>query len=218
MVYDDDDLKGGIGILGGTFDPVHLGHTLLAKSVIEHYGLSRVYFIPVYKNPLRMHEQPVAEPEDRFVMAHLATLEDPRMIVTGVEIERGRELPGPSYTVATLERYKAKYPKLPLVLIVGADNVAFHNWHRARDFPDLIARIAVVSRPDYETSMKRSFDNLQAKLPGLAEIIDILPILEMPVSATEIRRSLSQNKVPSDSLHPLVERYIKKYGLYGMDR
>ena len=101
----DRNLKGGIGIFGGTFDPIHLGHTRLANAVIDHYGLSRVYFVPVYKNPLRMHEQPVAEPEDRFVMAHLATLEEPGMIVTGVEIERGREIPGPSFTIDTLERY-----------------------------------------------------------------------------------------------------------------
>jgi nicotinate (nicotinamide) nucleotide adenylyltransferase len=162
--------------------------------------------------------QPVAEADDRFVMAHLATLEDPQLIVTGVEIERGRDNPEPSFTVYTIERYRARYQGLPIVLIVGADNVAFHKWHRSSEYPALLSRIAVVSRPGYESDLDSALDEVTTHKPEIGEIIDTLPIVENPISSTALRENLAQNYFPEGALHPWVERYIRKYGLYGVRR
>ncbi len=214
----ENKLAGGIGILGGTFDPIHLGHIDVARAVIEQYMLSRIYIIPAYKNPLRLHQRIVAEADDRFVMAHLATLEYPDLIVSGVEIERGREYPEPSYTIDTLERYRARYPDTPLILIVGADNVAFHKWYRIDEYPGILSRIIIVSRPEYEAGMKANISELETKTPAVAELVEYLPDVENPVSSTTIRELLDTGTIPPGSLHPQVEHYIRKYGLYGLKR
>jgi nicotinate-nucleotide adenylyltransferase len=210
------DVKGGIGILGGTFDPVHLGHIEIARAVKNHLQLELVFIVPTYMNPLRMDQAIRAGLNDRLVMAHLATINEQWLMVDSIEIDRGREHTEVSYTIETLHYYWEKFPGSPLVLIVGSDNAAFFRWSRIREFPKYLSMIAVVSRPEYSESMKKDIDTTSEMYPEVAELVEILPIADNPASSTQIRESLRNGIVPLNALDPAVEQYIKKYGLYGI--
>ncbi len=207
MPEKDGNIAGGIGILGGTFDPIHLGHVEIAKAVQNHYALERVVFIPAHQNPLRPQNSTVATPESRMIMSILATLEEPDLFVDSIEIERGSRDSGPSYTIDTLKEFKSKFPDHPLVLIVGADNVLFHEWNDIETFPDLISRLVIVSRPGCDGERRSGIYRLD-------EITELLPICKNPISSTEIRNLLIINSEISDFIHPKVELFIRKYGLY----
>lgn len=136
--------EGPLGVFGGTFDPIHLGHLRLAEEARERIRLERVAFIPAGSPPHR--GQPDSNAADRLAMVRLATGSNPAFSVDDGEVFTR----GPSYTVLTLERLRsAAGPRRPLVLILGAD--AFHGlstWHRWRDILAL-AHVAVANRPGY---------------------------------------------------------------------
>jgi len=209
------DLSKGVGILGGTFDPIHIGHTEVAKFVCNKYDLARVVIIPAFLNPVKVHEEILAGSRDRLVMAYLATLEEEKLFVDPIEIERGRHNPGPSYMIDTLHIYRLRYPEVPLTLIVGADNVAFHLWKDIDQYPELLRRIAVVGRPTYELETSKDFAVVKERHPKVAELVEFHPEVNIPISSTAVRESLRGGKVPVNVLHPAVSKYILKYGLYG---
>lgn len=139
-----------LGMLGGTFDPIHIGHLRLAEEARETLGLACVYMIPAGQPPHR--GEPRGTPEDRLAMARLATAGN-----DGLEVDDSEVLsPRPSYTVLTLERLRAQHGTLrPLVLILGAD--AFEglpSWHRWQEIFQL-AHIAVANRPGYSPHGRR---------------------------------------------------------------
>ena len=116
--------KKKIGILGGSFDPVHTGHLIIAQDAAECLGLSEVIFVPAAIPPHKQHVRQAA-PEDRLKMLHLAVKEDPRFSVSDLELQRG----GVSYTVDTLRDLTEIYPNSELILIVGSDTLLhLHNW------------------------------------------------------------------------------------------
>ncbi len=211
-----NDESGGIGIFGGTFDPIHVGHKAIALAVKELFGLSSVFIVPVFKSPLRVDTNTFADSEARLTMAHLATVDETWLFVDPVEIERGRKDSLPSYTIDTLEYFRARFPNRPLTLVVGSDNVAFHKWRRVEEFTGFLSRIAVVSRAGYEDEADRNLAQVSEKYPALAELVEFLPIAPIPISATAIRESLRNGVLPARALNPFVELYIVKYGLYGL--
>ena len=133
-----------LGVLGGTFDPIHTGHLRLAEEAREALGLDGVRFIPAGQPPHR--GEPGSTAEDRLAMARLATAGNPGFSVDDGEVRAQQK----SYTVLTLERLRAEIgPQQPLVLILGADAFAgLPTWHRWTDLFAL-AHIAVANRPGY---------------------------------------------------------------------
>jgi nicotinate-nucleotide adenylyltransferase len=133
-----------IGILGGTFDPVHNAHVALARVAAERLGLARVIWIPAGQPPHRA--PPQAAPHHRLAMTQLAAASDPRFCVDDSEVASTAA----SYTVHTLERLRAQHgPKTPLVLLMGADALAgLASWHRWRELTSL-AHIGVATRPGF---------------------------------------------------------------------
>jgi len=89
-------------------------------------------------------------------------------------------------------------------------------WHRSDEFTDSLSRIAVVSRPECEAEMTDNLKRVRENLPGLAEIVDLLPIVDIPISSTEVRESLRSGVIPENCLHPDVEQYIDEKCLYGL--
>jgi len=211
-----NDESGGIGIFGGTFDPIHVGHKAIAMAVRELFGLSSVFIVPVFRSPLRVDTNAFADSEARLTMSHLATVDETWLFVDPVEIERGRKDSLPSYTIDTLEHFRVLFPNSPLTLVVGSDNVAFHKWRRVEEFTGYLSRIAVVSRAGYEEEADRNLAQVSEEFPALAELVEFLRIAPIPISSTVIRESLRNGVVPSRFLNPLVELYIVKYGLYGL--
>lgn len=204
-----------IGILGGTFDPIHIGHVAICRIVREKFSLDRVEIVPAFRNPTRVQAGVSASTTDRLIMAHLACLEIPWIYVNSVEIERGRRTPGPSFTIDTLRHYIQRYPETELTLIVGADNCAFHLWHDIGLFPELLRRIVVVSRPGFEEDMDKYMETTERQFPGVFSIIETIADVRIPKSATDVRINTHNGAIPVDHLHESVEKYIRKYRLYG---
>ncbi|AEG34192.1 nicotinate-nicotinamide nucleotide adenylyltransferase [Thermus parvatiensis] len=183
-----------IGLFGGSFDPIHLGHLLAASQAQEVLGLDRVLFVVAARPP---HKVPVAPAEARYEMTLLAVAEDPRFTVSRLELDR----PGPSYTVDTLREARRLFPEDELFFITGAD--AYRDvlaWKEGERLPEY-ATLVAVARPGYPLK--------EAPLP-------VVPLFvpEVGISSTEIRRRLKEGRSVRYWVPRAVEVYIEKHGLY----
>ena len=191
-----------IGILGGTFDPIHVGHLRAATDVAASLELDLVLVVPA-GNPWQKAGDVVASAEDRYAMALLATIEDPRLDVSRIEIDS----PRPSYTAVTLKalRSQPEFADAELFFIVGADALAgLQTWHGYPELLDLATFIAV-SRPGYEQGDQS---------PPEAAMVTRIEIAEVDVSSTQLRRSVAAGTSIDGLTPPNVVNYIHKRGLY----
>lgn len=193
-----------IGILGGTFDPVHAGHLAAAHAALECAGLDRVVLVPTGEPPHR--STTVAGAEHRLEMSRLAIDSEKALEVSDVEIRRG----GISYTADTLKELKEMYPGDELFLILGWDAARlFATWH----VPDEIRRLAtvvVVTRPGSGEP-----DGAALRAAGLDPRKTILCSRETPdISGSELRDALAAGEPVGDRLPPAVLEYIANHHLY----
>jgi nicotinate-nucleotide adenylyltransferase len=195
-----------IGLLGGTFDPVHCGHLDVARAALDRLSLERVLFIPAHIPPHR--GVPGASAADRLAMVRLAIRDEPRFEASTIEIDAA----GPSYTSVTIDRFLAQgYTKADLCFIAGADAFAgVASWH---DYPALLdrCRFAVVSRPGFPASA------VPAQIPAFAEhMTDIFLIdaLTAPVSSTAVRASIDRGAPLTGLVPDAVASYIAAHRLY----
>ena len=131
-----------IGLFGGSFDPVHLGHLLVAQAVIEELGLDRLFFIPAAQSPFKPETEPAAA-SSRLQLLRLALAGKTNCEIDEQEIRRG----GVSYTIETLRDYARRFPKAELFYLIGADNVAkLREWREANELARL-AQFVVIPRP-----------------------------------------------------------------------
>ena len=197
-----------IGILGGTFDPVHLGHLLIAEESRIKLGLDRVLFIPAGR-PWLKEGQPLTESSHRVRMVELAIASNPHFQVRLNEVNR----PGLTYTVDTLEELRGELPvETELFFILGLD--AFENFHQWKE-PDRILELCclvVVSRPGYGGEER---DELLARYREHGGRICLLPVHSVDFSASEIRRRAAAGISFRYQVPEAVEEYIGEYGLYG---
>lgn len=212
-----------LGILGGTFDPIHCGHLELARELFAALPLSAVRLVPAGDPPHRT--VPVASANHRLAMVELAVAGNPGLEFDAREIRRQ----GPSYTVATLEELRAEEPARPLALIVGADAfLGLPAWHRWRELFDL-AHLVVVARPGVELDLVqapallaqwegRRADDACALVAAPAGAIVTQPVTAHDISATAIRAELARGPVGFDAvrnlLPPAVLAYIERNHLY----
>jgi nicotinate-nucleotide adenylyltransferase len=183
-----------IGILGGTFDPIHLGHLAAARAAMECAHLDRVLVVPTGEPP---HRPPaVAGAEDRLEMSRLATADDERFEVSDIELRRT----GASYTVETLRELRKLHPHDELFLILGWDAAKLlHTWHEPDEVRRL-ARVIVVTRPGSGAPATTT------------EILCERPTPD--ISGSALRRSLAAGEPVGDRLPPEVESYIARNKLY----
>jgi nicotinate-nucleotide adenylyltransferase len=193
-----------LGLLGGTFDPIHVGHLGAAEAAIGCARLDRVIFIPAATPP---HRAPAVAPAaQRLEMCRLATEGDARFAVSDVELKRE----GPSYTVDTLTQLRRLHPGDELVLILGWDAARlFPTWRRPDEVREL-ASVVVVGRPGSEAPRKA--DLTEAGLDGDGVVLCLEPTPD--VSASEIRRSVAAGEPITDKVPAAVERYITAHRLY----
>ncbi len=193
-----------IGLLGGTFDPIHAGHLAAAKAALDCAELDRVMFIPAAQPPHR--PRAIATADDRLEMCRLAIEGDTRFVVSDVELVRG----GPSYTVDTLAELRRSHPGDQLLLILGWDAARLFSTWRRPDEVRALATIVVVARPG--SAAPRQADLEPAGLGGQGVILCLEPTPD--VSASEIRRALASGESIAGKVPAAVERYIAAHHLY----
>lgn len=209
-----------IGILGGTFDPVHYGHLRPAREVQQALGLEELRFIPAFRPPHR--PPPQADADDRLAMVRLAIADEPGMLADDREIRRG----GLSYSVPTLESLRAEQgAQRPLVLLLGADAfLEIETWYQWWRLPQLV-HLVVMNRPGSPLPeaerlapwarplLARSAAALRAAPAGC---LYLQPVTPVDISATRIRERLARGEPVEDLLPPAVLAYIRRRGLYGV--
>ena len=134
------------GILGGSFDPIHHGHLILARAALEELGLDRILFVPANRSPHKTDTKP-ATAQNRLAMVQLAIEGEPRFEASDRELRR----PPPSFTVETLRELRTQHPDDQFTLLIGADNVAKFNTWREPDEIRRLARLAVLDRANHDT-------------------------------------------------------------------
>jgi nicotinate-nucleotide adenylyltransferase len=180
-----------LGVFGGTFDPVHVGHLAIANAALEELGLDRVYFVPARRSPLK-EDGPIAGAEDRLAMLTAATADEPRFRVSGIELDRK----GPSYTVDTLEALRGEGE---LFLILGGDAYAdFERWREPARIRGL-ATIVLAARPG---------------VPNAPSGVRMLDSPLMDISARELRARAARGRSLRYLVPEAALRYIEEHRLY----
>ena len=196
-----------IGILGGTFDPIHLGHLAIAEAARDRLELDRVILIPAGR-PWLKSDQMVTSAVHRLAMVRLAIQDRPGLEMSPIEVDR----PGPTYTVDTLAELREDLGSgVELYLVLGMDSVReLRRWRYPERLFDLCTVVAV-SRPDSPDVSPAEIEDSFTPARGRTRMVRG-PMLD--VSATDIRLRVSEGRPISDSVPPPVERYIREHGLY----
>jgi nicotinate-nucleotide adenylyltransferase len=182
--------------LGGSFDPIHHGHLIVGRVAFEALELDELRFVPARQQPFKQGRHQTS-PEHRVAMVSLAIEGEPGFALERSELDR----PGPSYTVHTLEALREREPNSDLVLMLGADAAAdLGEWHQAERIPTL-ARVVAFSRPG--TGVPRS-----------PLVNHVIPVPAVDISATEIRRRVSQGRPIRYWVPDAVAEYIARHQLY----
>jgi nicotinate-nucleotide adenylyltransferase len=201
-------VPGTVGLLGGTFDPIHVGHLAVAEEAREALGLERILFVPAGQPPHKPG-RPISAPEHRVAMVELAIGDNPAFGLSRVEVDRS----GPSYTVDTVAALLAADPSTPpaLTVIVSAELFGdFTTWHEPARLLDL-ARLAVVPRPGYP-ALGRSF--VAEHFPGLEDRVTFLDGPYLDISATDIRARAAAGRSIRYLVPQAVAAYIGDHALY----
>ena len=194
-----------IGIMGGTFDPIHYGHLLMAEEARQAFALDQVVFVPNGR-PAHKKSYLVSSSEDRFAMTLLATESNPYFTCSRIELDR----PGPSYTIDTLRAYRALHSDLDaLYFITGADAVLeILSWHEYDKLADE-CRFIAVTRPGFV------LDRLEEMLDAdFLHQISFLSIPGLEISSTDLRRRVREGRSVKYLTPEAVEGYIEQNGLY----
>ncbi len=212
-----------MGLFGGTFDPIHLGHLRAAREVLERFALDRILFVPSFIPPHK-ERKGMAPARDRLRMVELACAGEPRFAASSIEVDAG----GRSYSILTLERVRGLYPGARIFFILGTD--AFLEIGTWREHERVLAEslFIVMTRPGatMEDAAGVVGDSLRERVREIAEgetvddgvlgdhRIFLLPIRALDVSSTEVRRRVRAGETVAGLVPEAVGDYIRSHGLY----
>ena len=201
-----------IGVLGGTFDPPHLAHRVLAAAARHALALDRVLLVPA-GDPWRKADSDVSTAADRLALTRAAVEEAlPWAEVSDIEVRRA----GPSYTAETLEELQGEAPGHEWWFILGWDALAdLPNWREPERIFEL-ARLALAQRGDEAADGAALPRAASEAFPELSSRVDLVPIPRLDISASELRRRLREGEATAPLLAPAVRRRIAELGLYGV--
>jgi nicotinate-nucleotide adenylyltransferase len=200
-----------IGVLGGTFDPIHIGHLRVAEEAVARLDLPRILFIPAGQPWLKLNNA-ISSVQHRLEMVRLGIAGNPRFKLSTIEVER----PGPTYTVDTIAQLQSRLgADDEIFFILGWDNLSqLPRWHQPRRLLEM-CRLVAVPRVDFPLP---DLPALEKSLPGIAERVILFDKPRIDINASEIRRRAAQGLSISDFVPAPVESYIKEHGLYARAR
>ncbi len=197
-----------VGVLGGTFDPVHLGHIGMAEEARKALGLAEVIIVPAGQPIAKSSERIITPAAQRIEMLRLALIGKPYLKISYREIER----PGPSYTVDTIDAIRKRYGgKAGIYFILGWDSLAqLADWREPARIVEMCHLVAV-PRPGYS---RPDLDDLEKKIPGISRKVTFIDKPSLDISATMIREKVARREAIDQLVPGLVAQYIKKHRLY----
>jgi nicotinate-nucleotide adenylyltransferase len=195
-----------IGVMGGSFNPIHIGHLVAAQEALVTFGMQRIVFVPTSKSPFKLSQE-LADNQHRLKMLELAIAANPDFYVSEFETRR----PGLSYTIDTLKHFKRRFGKHSRILfITGADAVReLEGWDRVAEYHKY-GEVVAATRPKYVFDTKfidRMMERYRLK-------ITYLEIPALAISSTDIRERIKSGRPVKYLVPEGVEAYIRKYGLY----
>lgn len=210
-------MKPAIGILGGTFDPIHQGHLQPAQEAMHQLGLTEIRLMPNHIPPHR--PQPVASSEQRLEMARLAAAALPGFRVDDRELQRDT----PSWTIDTLRELRAELPDTPLCFLIGMDSLlglpGWHRWQELTDYAHLIVSVRPGWHPHWQAPLAAFLQQHACPAPEaihqrLAGYVLLMQNAPIALSATELRARLAKGEIPSDLLPVAVADYLRRTQIY----
>ena len=195
-----------IGVLGGTFDPPHIGHLVIAQEALAHLRLERVIFAPT-RNPPHKPNQVITPIEDRMEMVRLAIAGNPRLTLSRVDVDRA----GPTYTVDTLRLLREQWgPQAEIYFIIGMDSLAsILSWYHPEEMIKL-CKLAVFKRPGFTADL----EELERALPRLRERVVMIDAPALGVAASDLQRRVRNGEPIAHLVPHAVAVYIRDNGLY----
>jgi nicotinate-nucleotide adenylyltransferase len=199
-----------IGILGGTFDPVHYGHLVIAEEVYATLQLTEMVFVPAGQPPHKSNIE-ITAAEHRLKMLELAIASNPHFTISRVDMNR----PGPSYTVDMLQLFRKQWGEhTAIYFILGSDSLEdLLSWHDPSGILEQLTHLVAVRRPGYIES-KAYYDWLDSRLPGIKQRLLVVDTPQFDISATDLRKRVAKGRPIKYQTPESVESYIVQYGLY----
>jgi len=198
--------KKRLGIFGGTFDPPHIGHLILAAEARDQLDLDYTIWV-LTPDPPHKRGKEISSISDRLAMVELAIGEDEDFSLSRVDIDR----PGPHYTVDTVEILKQQYPDFVLIYLMGGDSLQnLPEWYHVSDLLENLDGIGVMRRPGDDIDLSE----LMEALPQLQEKLNFVTAPLLEISAEQIRRRARQNRAYRYYLLPQIYEYIRKNKIY----
>ncbi|NDJ86918.1 MAG: nicotinate (nicotinamide) nucleotide adenylyltransferase [Chloroflexi bacterium] len=195
-----------LGIFGGTFNPPHVGHLILAETAADALDLDRVFFVPAGMPPHKL-DHPLAPAEHRLAMVKLAAADNPKLVVSRVDMER----PGPHYATDMMQIFQGYYPQADIFFLMGSDSLRdLLSWHEPQRLIEM-ASLVVMQRP----SIYPDLAALSRELPGLLEHLYILDAPEIEISSSEIVKMLAAQQSVRYRVPDPVLAYLLEHRLYG---
>jgi nicotinate-nucleotide adenylyltransferase len=192
-----------LGVMGGTFDPIHYGHLVTAEEALAQFGLDGVVFVPTGR-PWMKEGRSVSAAEDRYLMTVIATASNPRFSVSRIEIDRE----GPTYTVETLRALATDHPDAELYFITGADAMLeIFDWKEPDGALEL-AHFIAATRPGYDLT------RFEARTPTRHPNVSVMNVPALAISSTDVRSRVSEGRPIRYLVPEGVKTYIDKVALY----
>lgn len=199
-----------IGLMGGTFDPIHYAHLAVAEEVCAVLNLTAMVFIPAGQPPHKLGQE-YTQSIHRLAMVQLAIASNPHFTLSRVEIDRQ----GPSYLVDTLRILHDQWaPNTELFFVIGWDSLqVFHTWYKSADILAQLAGLVAVRRPGYEENIGYNKE-LATRLPGITQRLVVIPGPQLAISSTDLRRRVAEGRPIKYQTPEAVENYIIEHSLY----
>jgi nicotinate-nucleotide adenylyltransferase len=195
-----------IAILGGTFDPIHLGHLILAEEARDQLGLSAVYFVPA-GNPPHKQDRRLVPAADRLALIELAIADNPAFYASRVDVDR----PGPHYTIDMVHIFQRELPPGgQLFFLMGYDSLAeLPTWHQPAQLVSACHLVALTRH-----NVPLDWAALEAALPGIGQRVTLLDMPELEISSHDVQQRLRNGRSIRYLVPDAVCSYIQQHGLY----